>query len=143
MRMKMIPQCESIDTSTTDIINSAIPLRNFQHMYNVRSQMRHHLNDHCVNVISKSSKISNNSILWCLLLAILFTSVVVVVDGQELSQLFLGSYPSQSRFLNFAGKSQRDIVVRLTKNLTEDTPVGTLIATFRAEDKDSMTHNLT
>ncbi|VDN86603.1 unnamed protein product [Brugia pahangi] len=112
------------------------------HMYNVRSQMRHHLNDHCVNVISKSSKISNNSILWCLL-AILFTSVVVVVDGQELSQLFLGSYPSQSRFLNFAGKSQRDIVVRLTKNLTEDTPVGTLIATFRAEDKDSMTHNLT
>ncbi|EJW80005.1 hypothetical protein WUBG_09087, partial [Wuchereria bancrofti] len=115
-------------------------------MSNVRSQMHHrhhHLNDHYVKVISKRSKISNNSILWHLLLTIWCISVVVVaVEGEELSQFFLGSYPSQSRFLNFAGKSQRDIVVRLTKNLTEDTPVGTLIATFRAEDKDSMTHNL-
>ncbi|VDN05958.1 unnamed protein product [Thelazia callipaeda] len=78
-----------------------------------------------------------------LLILIALLCTWVVVEAQELSHLLLGSYPGQSRFLNFAGKSQRDIVVRLTKNLTEDTPVGTLIATFRAEDKDSMTHNLT
>uniref|UniRef100_A0A0R3RMI6 Secreted protein n=1 Tax=Elaeophora elaphi TaxID=1147741 RepID=A0A0R3RMI6_9BILA len=99
------------------------------------------MSDHCIKVAPRNSKFSKNPTLWRLLLITLCTSIVV--EAQELSQLFLGSYPSQSRFLNFAGKSQRDIVVRLTKNLTEDTPVGTLIATFRAEDKDSMTHNLT
>ncbi|KAL3997557.1 Laminin G domain family protein [Acanthocheilonema viteae] len=141
MRMQMIPQCESIDTSTS-IVNNSVPLRNFQQEY-IHSSADHLNNDRHIKVISRNLKISQNSILWWLLLIILYTSVVAVVKGQELSQLFLGSYPSQSRFLNFAGKSQRDIVVRLTKNLTEDTPVGTLIATFRAEDKDSMTHNLT
>lgn len=141
--MKMIPQCESIDTST-NIITNSVPLQKFQQEY-VHSRLRYisasRLSDRHVKVMPRNSQISKNSILWRLLLTVLCISVVV--EAQELSQLFLGSYPGQSRFLNFAGKSQRDIVVRLTKNLTEDTPVGTLIATFRAEDKDSMTHNLT
>ncbi|VDK68154.1 unnamed protein product [Onchocerca ochengi] len=81
------------------------------------------------------------------------SSSVGVVEGQELPQFFLDSLHSRSRFVNFAdnqskgdnkSKSEgRAIVVTLTKNLTEDTPVGTLIATFRARDKDSLTHNLT
>lgn len=143
----MIAQCESIDTTTTtttttSVIDNSVPLRNFHQQY-VHLSAGGHLSDRCNKVVGRNSKISKNSILWRLLLITLCTAAVGVVEGQELSQLFLGSYPSQSRFLNFAGKSQRDIVVRLTKNLTEDTPVGTLIATFRAEDKDSMTHNLT
>lgn len=134
--MQMIPQCESINSSI-NVISNSVPLRNIQQKY-VRSLMSH-LSDRHIKIVPEISK---NSVLWRLFLITLCASVVVV-EGQELSQLFLDSYPSQSRFLNFAGKSQRDIVVRLTKNLTEDTPVGTLIATFRAEDKDSMTHNLT
>ncbi|CAG9529630.1 unnamed protein product [Cercopithifilaria johnstoni] len=133
MRTQMIPQCESTSIS---VITNSVPLRNFQQEH-IRSSVGH-MSDHNIKIVSRNSK---NSTLWRLLLIALCTSVVV--EGQELSQFFLGSYPSQSRFLNFAGKTQRDIVVRLTKNLTEDIAVGTLIATFRAEDKDSMTHNLT
>uniref|UniRef100_A0A915Q6G5 Uncharacterized protein n=1 Tax=Setaria digitata TaxID=48799 RepID=A0A915Q6G5_9BILA len=143
MRMLMIPQCESSDTSTSVSANS-VPLRNSREgcgRPQVVCTSGSQLSDRYVRVVTRNTRIPKNSMLWRVLLAVWCTSLVV--EAQELSQLFLSSYPSQSRFLNFAGKSQRDIVVRLTKNLTEDTPVGTLIATFRAEDKDSMTHNLT
>lgn len=143
MRTQMTPQCESTDTTSTSVVTNSVPLPNFQQRC-VSSQNCYlsigPFNDHYIDVISRKWKFLTNSIPWGLLLTALCASVVVVVvEAEEVSQLFHGS----SRFLNFAGKSQRDIVVRLTKNLTEDTPVSTLIATFRAEDKDSMTHNLT
>ncbi|VDK30266.1 unnamed protein product [Anisakis simplex] len=45
--------------------------------------------------------------------------------------------------MSYAGKSQRDIIVTFIKNISEDTPVGELLATFKAEDKLSPTYNLT
>ncbi|OZC05992.1 hypothetical protein X798_07025 [Onchocerca flexuosa] len=158
MRMQTIPLCESIIGTSTSVLTDSIPPRNFQQecipSQALRMSSTGHLSKHC---IARNSKISKNFMLWRLLLLIaLFTSSsssVGVVKGQELPQFLLDSLHSRSRFVNFAdsqnkGENQsknegRAIVVTLTKNLTEDIPVGTLIATFRARDKDSLTHNLT
>lgn len=95
-----------------------------------------------INCLTRMLQALRPSRITCLLLLIFLCTNEV--KGQALSQSFLNSYSSSSsRFMNFAGKAQRDIVVRLTKNITEDTPVGTLLATFRAEDSDSLAHNLT
>lgn len=78
-----------------------------------------------------------------LLLTVLLVLMPLAYAQPELSLPF-GVGLGQSRFMNFAGSSTRDnIRVVLFKNVTEDIPVGEILATFRAEDKTSLTYNLT
>jgi hypothetical protein len=48
-----------------------------------------------------------------------------------------------SRFMNFAAKIPRDIMLSVVKNISESTPIGEVLLNFRAEDKSSPTYNLT
>uniref|UniRef100_A0A915AY47 Cadherin domain-containing protein n=2 Tax=Parascaris univalens TaxID=6257 RepID=A0A915AY47_PARUN len=76
--------------------------------------------------------------------AILTYSSGIMVEAQDLSLPFVGGqFSGQSRFMSYAGKAERDIVVTFIKNISEDTPVGELLATFKAEDISSPTYNLT
>uniref|UniRef100_A0A0M3K632 Cadherin domain-containing protein n=2 Tax=Anisakis simplex TaxID=6269 RepID=A0A0M3K632_ANISI len=100
----------------------------------------------------------NNKLLFTTFpLCFVFFAFVLFTDGlggnklldfgataEEFSLPFVGAqFSGQSRFMSYAGKSQRDIIVTFIKNISEDTPVGELLATFKAEDKLSPTYNLT
>jgi hypothetical protein len=79
-----------------------------------------------------------------LLITILLVLMPMLVVAQPELSLPFNIGLGQSRFMNFAGSSARDnIRVFLIKNITEDIPVGEILATFRAEDKTSSTYNLT
>lgn len=78
--------------------------------------------------------------LVCLAWAVACTSVV---HAQPQLSLPFATGLGQSRFLNFATKSTRDILVSVVKNISENTPVGEVLLNFRAEDKSSPTYNLT
>ncbi|VDN56529.1 unnamed protein product [Dracunculus medinensis] len=79
-----------------------------------------------------------------LLLLTTFTICPFGAYAQEYSLPFAGGqFTGQSRFLSFSSKTSRDIIVTFTKNISEAIPVGELLATFRAEDKDSPSYNLT
>ena len=83
-------------------------------------------------------------------LLFLFTFLLICLSqpcsGQpELSLPSFNVGVGQSRFMNFANANtgRGNIQVVLIKNITEDVPIGEILATFRAEDKDSPTYNLT
>uniref|UniRef100_A0A7E4VQA2 MSP domain-containing protein n=1 Tax=Panagrellus redivivus TaxID=6233 RepID=A0A7E4VQA2_PANRE len=78
-----------------------------------------------------------------LVLVCLLGQLAIATAQPELSLPF-GVGVGKSRFMNFAtGKTPRNIQVFIIKNITEDVPVGESLATFRAEDKDSPSYNLT
>jgi hypothetical protein len=58
-----------------------------------------------------------------------------------------GAYPivgwSNSRYIANSGKAQRDIVVNFVRNISESSPEGLILATFRASDTSENSHNLT
>ncbi|CAD5206401.1 unnamed protein product [Bursaphelenchus okinawaensis] len=45
--------------------------------------------------------------------------------------------------MNFAAKNPRDIMLSVVKNISENTPVNTVLLNFRAEDKTAPNYNLT
>lgn len=90
--------------------------------------------------LSHSTKRVN--VLLCL--SVLLVLFPMLVGAQPELSLPFGVGLGQSRFMNFNGGPTRDnIRVFLIKNISEDVPVGELLASFRAEDRSSVTYNLT
>lgn len=53
-----------------------------------------------------------------------------------------GPFESRGRFQNYAnGKTVRDVLLSVVKNISEDTLPGTLLLNFRAEDRNNPTYN--
>ena len=81
----------------------------------------------------------------CALLTILLTTALVLVPtvaaDNQLSLPFMGF--RDSRVMTFNGKTQRDIVVTFVKNISEASPKGMVLPSFRAQDTAASNQNLT
>lgn len=80
-----------------------------------------------------------------LYLALMLISLLLLNNGFANAQFMFGgnSFSGQSRFMNFAQKSTRDIAISVIKNISEETPIGEVLLNFKAEDKSSPNYNLT
>lgn len=68
--------------------------------------------------------------------------LAVCLSAQDPSLPFASSL-GHNRFMNFAAKTQRDIMLSVVKNISEKTEPNTVLLNFRAEDKNIPNYNLT
>lgn len=81
---------------------------------------------------------------WWLWLAFVSLSLPVAMGIADLSLPFgLDSSLTKSRFSTYVGPKARDIRVYVMKNISEDTPIGTVLDTFKAHDPMLPMYNFT
>ncbi|KJH45913.1 hypothetical protein DICVIV_08030 [Dictyocaulus viviparus] len=136
----------SCSWSTKTIIHPTLSdLRKFvsPKMSHVKRLLHDSISAIVTQVIAQGKGVSTR-VWWLCMTTVLFAIIQSSAAVGDLSLPFgLDASLSKSRFSSYVSPQERAIQVFVMKNISEDTPIGTVLDTFKAHDPSLPTFNYT